>query len=161
GDESTVAVAVFAGRGANGTPIRFLIATVNAKGRFAAKVTPALDDGTYTAVAAQRGRVAAGISQPMSFTVKANAPFVTLTTPAAGASIPSPLPYFSGTSASAPGDSNTITVTLYKGPSVRGKRLGRVTATASDGKWGVLWPHQLPLGLYTVQASQSDNAHHV
>jgi hypothetical protein len=160
-DSTMVAIGIYAGQGLNGTPVRFLTANVNADGTFSAPVTPALADGTYTAVAAQRGPASAGISQPMTFVIKATGPRLVLTTPAAGASVPSPLPFFAGTAGTAQGDSSTITVTVYKGPSVRGKRLGRVTTTADNGKWGVLWPHQLHLGLYTVQASQSDDAGHV
>jgi hypothetical protein len=70
------------------------------------------------------------------------------------------LPIFSGTAGTSPGDSSTVTVTLYKGGSAKPKAIGKVTATANGGQWFVVWPHQLPLGLYTARAAQSDNAGH-
>jgi hypothetical protein len=160
GDAGMVAIAVYAGTGENGSPLRFKIATVKSSGAFSAKITPALSDGIYTAAAAQNGSDGTGISQPMTFEIKAKPPSVSLIAPATGASVASALPIFTGTAGTSPGDSSTVTVTLYKGASAHRKPIGKVKATTIGGQWLALWPHQLPLGLYTAQASQSDNAGH-
>jgi hypothetical protein len=52
-DQAFVVVSVYAGSTATGAAIRALTAPVAASGQFAAQVTPALPDGTYTAVAIQ------------------------------------------------------------------------------------------------------------
>jgi hypothetical protein len=162
GDAKTVGVAIYSGSGENGTAARVLFANVGSDGSFSAKVTPALSDGTYTAVALQKGAAGVGVSQPVTFSINAAPPSsLALTYPASGASIPSHLPVFAGTAGNADGDSTTITVTVYKGASTKGRRVGRATTTAVGGQWSLLWTHQLPLGLYTVQASQADATGHV
>jgi hypothetical protein len=162
GDTPTVGIAIYSGSGENGRAIRVLTASVGSGGGFSAKVTPALPDGTYTAIALQKGAGGVGISQPITFVIRATpASSLALTYPASGASIPSHLPVFAGTAGNADGDSATITVTVYKGASTKGTRVGRATTTAVGGKWSLLWTRQLALGLYTVQASQSDATGHV
>jgi hypothetical protein len=160
GDAKTVAIGIYAGAGETGAPVRSATATVGSGGKFSTKITPALPDGQYTAVAAQAGVGNPGISGPVTFEIKAGAPKVTLTSPASGASIGSPTPVFEGTAGTAAGDSSTITVRVYKGGAVKGRPVGTAQTTASGSTWALVWPHQLALGLYTVQASQSDNAGH-
>jgi hypothetical protein len=160
GDGKSVAISLYAGTGENGTPVRTAKGPVGAKGTFSARIGPSLGDGIYTAVASQTSAGATGISQPVTFEVKSKAPALTLAFPAAGESVPTPLPLFLGTAGDAPGDVGTITVTIYKGASAKGRRVGRATTTATGGKWVLLWHHQLSLGIYTVVASQSDNAGH-
>lgn len=161
GDTKSVTIAIFAGQGENGKPIRLVGGSVSASGAFSVKITPSLPDGLYTAAAAQKGPNAIGISQPETFEIKASGPAVGLSFPASGANVPSHLPLFTGTAGTNPGDSSTITVTIYKGASAHGKPVGRQTTTVNAGKWLVQWTRQLPLGLYTAQASQSDNAGHL
>jgi hypothetical protein len=140
--------------------VRTATGTVGRKGTFSARIGPSLGDGIYTAVASQTSAGATGISQPVTFEVKSKAPALTLAFPAAGQSIPTSLPLFLGTAGDALGDVSRITVTIYKGASAKGRRVGRATTTASGGKWALLWHNQLSLGIYTVVASQSDNAGH-
>jgi hypothetical protein len=163
GDAKTVAIGVYAGAGENGAPVRFTGAKVGSNGKFSIKITPALADGEYTALAAQSGGPGGGvgISRPMMFEIKANGPAgLALTQPAAGASVNTSSPVFAGTAGTSAGDSKTITVSVYKGGAVRGKPIGKARTTESGGNWSVTWPHQLALGLYTARASQTDNAGH-
>jgi hypothetical protein len=141
--------------------VRFHTATVAANGDFSLEVMPALPDGQYTVSAFQVAAAGGlGESAPVTFSLKLHAPAVTLTSPAAGTSVAQQGATFSGGAETGFGDSNTVTVALWKGNAAKGKPLGTERTTVSGTTWSVTWAHQLPLGLYTVQASQTDDVGH-
>jgi len=141
--------------------VRAVQATVAPGGGFTAQVIRALPDGQYQATASQSGTAdALGQSAPVLFSIKVHAPAVTLTSPGAGASLAQRGATFSGAAGTVYGDSSTVLVSLWHGTSTKGKPLGTVRARVTGTTWSVTWPHQLALGLYTVQASQSDDAGH-
>lgn len=155
--DSPVELAIYSGPTPSGAPLRMINGSVNSHGAFSIQVEPALPNGSYTAVAGQAGPGGAvGISSPVTFSV--NAVFtpssLALTQPAAGASVAQSNVLFTGTAGNAPGDSNTITVSLYKGSSTSGQLLGTLTVSANGSTWSGTWPKTLALGFYTAQASQ-------
>ncbi len=158
GDAGSVRLIVYPGPDTTGTPVRGLAGSVDGRGRFSIRITPALADGQYTAVAAQGGpRSAVGFSPPVGFRIKLHPPAVTLTTPAAGSNTSSPAPILAGAAGSTIDDAATVRVRLYSGISARGKPLGTMTAPRSGATWTGTWPHRLGLGLYTAVASQKDD----
>ena len=96
-----------------------------------------------------------GLSSPVTFTIQASGGRLTLTEPAAGASVSQGQLLFSGGAATASGDSSTVSVTVWKGDSTSGTKVGTTTTTESAGSWSTSWPHQLAPGLYTARAAQS------
>jgi Bacterial Ig-like domain len=161
GDANTVKLLVYQGSDTSGTPLRTLSGSVDGQGRFSIQVTPGLADGVYTAVVAQSvsgGSLAT--SAPVTFVIKVHGPGLTLIVPAAGGNTSDATPTFAGAAGTLPGDSPTVTLTLYSGGSASGKPLGAVSTTQTGGAWAVTWPQALPLGLYTAVASQQDNLGH-
>ncbi len=141
--------------------VAYMTATVGSDGSFSAQVSPALADGRYVAGAYQTSANGGlGASEPVVFSIKVHAPMVTLTSPAAGASVTQHGATFSGLAGTVYGDSGTVLVSLWHGTSARGKPIGTARATITGTTWRVTWPHQLALGFYTVQASQTDDAGH-
>ncbi len=86
GDAGNVTIAVYAGAGTSGSPVRVLAGGVAAGGAYAIRVN-GLPDGRYTAVAAQSAAGTVGLSAPLTFTINGPAPPVTLY-PAAPAGAP-------------------------------------------------------------------------
>lgn len=162
GDASQVTIAIWSGPSANGHPVDLLNAPVGAGGEFSVLVTPALFDGQYTAAAAQQNtdNGLAGISNTVTFEVKVNPPSLTLTSPSAGSSVASVTPTLSGAAGNVFGDSSTVVVTVWKGNSAKGRPVGTLDVTRNGSSWSGQWPNELALGLYTVKASQADNAGH-
>jgi hypothetical protein len=152
-----VSVAIYPGAKSTGTPVRNLTAVV-AQGAFGVHVVPALDDGQYTAVAAQTVGSSVSHSQPMTFRIKLFGPAVTLTKPGRRASRKHLK--FSGAAGTELGDSPAVTVYLYRGKSAFRHRVGKVTVTAHGSSWSAGWPKRLPVGFYTVVAAQHDDAGH-
>ena len=155
--DSAVELAIYSGSSASGAPLRVLNGSVNSHGAFSIQVEPALPNGDYTAVAGQSGPGGAvGISSSVTFSVSVvfTPSSLALTQPAAGSSVAQSNVLFTGTAGNAPGDSNTITVSLYKGSSTSGQLLGTLTIPANGSTWSGTWPKTLALGFYTAQASQ-------
>ena len=73
GDARTVSSGSIPAATTNATPLRYLTGSVDSAG-LSITVSPALPDGRYTAVAAQSGPLAVGLSRPMTFRVKVHAP---------------------------------------------------------------------------------------
>jgi hypothetical protein len=139
----------------------FLEASVGSDGSFSAPVSPSLSDGQYQAIAYQVNSTGGlGQSQPLIFSVKLHAPALTLVTPGAGASMAQHGATFSGLAGHVYGDASKVTVSLWHGPSDKGPPFATASTTVTGTTWRLAWPHQLALGLYTVQASQSDDAGH-
>jgi hypothetical protein len=80
GDSASVGVFIYPGPNTDAVPVELLSATAGSGGRFSAKVSPALDNGEYTAVAFQQGVAGVGTSTPQTFTIKVKSPGVTVGT---------------------------------------------------------------------------------
>ncbi len=160
GDLPAIAVAIYAGTSATGTPLQTLSTTASG-GAWSAQPSSTLPDGVYTAQAKQSDQASnTGISTPVSVTIDTTAPTVTLSTPANNATV-SATPLFSGTAGSAGWDSTTVTVKIYSGSSATGTPAQTLAGTASAGSWSAQATSGLAPGTYTAQASQSDLAVHV
>ena len=141
--------------------VGYLTAPVGSDGSFSAQVSPALADGQYDAVAYQASANGGlGKSATIVFSIKVPAPVLTLVSPAAGSSVAQNGTTFSGVAGTVYGDSSTVLVSLWPGTSAKGKPIGTAHATIRGTTWSVTWPHRLALGLYTVQATQTDDAGH-
>jgi major membrane immunogen (membrane-anchored lipoprotein) len=120
----------------------------------------ALSDGVYTAQATQSDEVGdTGTSSAVTFTVDANAPVVTLTSPGAGALLDSSEPTLSGTSGDAAWDEPVTTVTVHRGGSLAGEVVALESVPVIGGTWSYSVP-QLSDDIYTAQAAQRDEAGH-
>jgi hypothetical protein len=121
--------------------------------------SPHLSDGVYTARAAQSDEVGdTGTSATVTFTVDANPPEVTLTSPAGGALLTSSSQSLSGGAATAPWDGASVTVAIHQGDSLSGKLEASESVPVSGGKWS--YGSHLSTGEYTAQTSQTDQAGH-
>jgi peptidoglycan/xylan/chitin deacetylase (PgdA/CDA1 family) len=166
GDGSTVAVQVYAGSSASGTPVQTLSATRQADNSYSVTATSSLTNGTYTAQAQQSDAAGnVGFSSANTFTVSVSAgdttpPTVTLTQPADGASVSTALPTFAGVAGSAAGDSSLVMVKVYSGSSASGTPVQTLSAgRQADNSYSVV--ASAPLvdgGTYTARAEQSDAA---
>jgi hypothetical protein len=154
-----VAVLIYTGAHATGTPIRKLSA-VAASGQFGVHVIPALGDGQYTAVAAQTVGSTVAQSPPVTFRIKIFGPALTLSTPRRHATVSRKHLQFSGKAGTELGDAPAVTISLYRGKSAFRHRVGKVTVTARGSSWSSGWPKRLPRGFYTVVAAQHDDAGH-
>jgi hypothetical protein len=158
GDSTTVTVKVYSGTSATGSPVQTRDAT-RSGGSWTIDASPALADGTYTAVAEQQNTLGnAGTSSPTTFRVDTEAPSVTLTAPPQDALLAGGTPSFSGAAGTATGDSSTVTVKVYSGSSATGTPVQTRQATASGGAWSVAASPALADGTYTARAEQSDGA---
>jgi Big-like domain-containing protein/calcineurin-like phosphoesterase family protein len=169
GDSATVAVSVYGGTSASGSPLQSLSAT-SSGGAWSVDAAPALPDGTYTAQAAQLDDLGnRGVSAATTFTVASTpveppppgdttAPAVTLTAPADGSSTADTTPTFSGAAGAAAGDSPTVTVKVYGGTTASGSPVQTVSANRSGDAWSVDASPALSPRVYTAQAEQSDDA---
>jgi hypothetical protein len=141
--------------------VGYVTAPVGSNGSFSAQVTPALADGQYDAVAYQASANGGlGKSATIVFSIKVHAPLLTLVSPAAGSSVAQSDTTFSGVAGTVYGDASTVLVSLWHGTSAKGKPIGTARATIKGTTWSVTWPRKLALGLYTVQATQTDDAGH-
>ena len=141
--------------------VDYMTTSVGSNGSFSAQASPALPDGQYIAVAYQTSANGGlGQSMPVVFSIKVHAPVLTLSSPAAGSSVAQHGMTFSGIAGTNYGDASTVLVSLWHGTSTKGKPLGTAHAGITGKTWSVAWPHQLALGLYTVQATQTDDAGH-
>ena len=157
-DSSTVTVKVYSGTTVSGSLVQTLTAT-ELGGVWSVAASSALSDGTYTAQASQSDAAGStGTSSPNTFTIDTVPPVATLTTPANGSDTSQDEPTFSGSAATGPLDSSTVTVKVYAGSSVSGSPVQTLTTTATGGAWSVAASSALQEGTYTAQASQPDDA---
>jgi hypothetical protein len=160
-DAPTIYLLIYPGPDTSRTPVLILNTTRAADGGFSFTVTAGLPDGQYTAVATQTGGSGAvGTSPPVTFRIKVHPPALTLLQPAAGANVSNSRPRFAGQAGDMLGDSPTVAVTLYEGAGTSGRRVGTIHVRTSGASWSARWPHKLRLGLYTVRATQHDDAGH-
>jgi len=161
GDAAEVRVSVFRGERAEGDALRTLTATRAAgTGAWQVTVTPALDDGTYTAQAAQGDDLANdATSAAHRFTVDTQAPAVTLAAPTVARG--DARPTLGGTAGTAAGDADTVGLRIFRGASAAGDPVQTLTATRTPGgTWSATPARALPDGTYTAQAVQRDDVEH-
>jgi len=150
-----VKVFVFKGATATGTPLATLEAPVSG-GAFKTAPTPALADGTYTAVAEEKSTVEnpAGFSQERVFEITTKAPSVTLTPPPPPARSNNTKPSFTGTAS----ETTPVTVLIYKGSTATGTPFTTVPATVIGGEWtSSAVTVALAEGKYTAVAQQESS----
>jgi peptidoglycan/xylan/chitin deacetylase (PgdA/CDA1 family) len=160
-----VSVALYQGPYSTGTPLMTVTAT-NSNGAWTTAIPGPLADGTYTAQARQTGSGLTGYSPPRTFVVSSTAdttaPVVQISAPQNGSSVSNTRPVISGTGGRVAGDSATVTVRIYAGPTATGTALRTMTGTvAAAGTWSVTPATALAQGTYTAQATQSDTAGNV
>jgi hypothetical protein len=148
----TVTVHVFKGPEAKGEEAASLKATV-AEGKWAVAPTTPLADGEYTAIAIEPSSVGVGEgkSETQTFKVDTKPPAVTLKElfpPTKRGNVTKPP--FEGTASEA----GTVTVHVFKGGEAKGEEAATLTATASEGKWGVTPATALADGPYTAVATE-------
>ncbi len=148
---TTVRVEVFEGTSANGALVATATAT-GAPGSWTSSVaSPALRDGTFTAVATQTSAIGnpTGRSTPVNFTVDTAAPTVTLNALRSPSS--DRFPSFSGTAS----DDTPVSVHVYKGTQAEGAVVASATAEVSRGEWvSPKATRPLEWGTYTAVATQ-------
>jgi hypothetical protein len=157
-DEEAVTVKIYRGSAPAGTPVQTLEAAVSGSAWTVGPVAP-LEVGTYTAQAEQKDRflpLFPDLSEKSTFTVDAEAPQVTLTSPASGSSTSSSTQSVGGTAGTDEGDSPTVTIELFAGQAIGGQPLEGVTAQATGGAWTAAFAGLAP-GAYTAQAEQRDD----
>ena len=157
GDESSVTLKIYAGSTASGSPIRSTVVTSSA-GNWSTSAFAALNtDGTYTARAEQSDEADnTGKSTPVTFTIDTTPPTVTLTTPAANATLNISKPTFSGAAGQASGDEHSVTLKIYEGSTASGSPTQTDHVTPSGGNWSTGPISALANGTYTAQAEQAD-----
>jgi large repetitive protein len=154
-DGATVKVNIYAGPSSTGTPLQSATAAVKGA-TWSAEAVAALPDGIYTAQAEQSGISESGFSAPVSFTVDADAPQPTITTPALGSTVAGSAVLVGGSAGAAPGDSPAVTLRLFSGSGANQTLEQEVPVSVSAGAWSRTLSG-LAAGVYTVQALQADD----
>ncbi len=129
-DTTTLTVEIFRGASASGTVVSSATAGGTGGAWASNAASPALENGTYTAVALQKSSLGnpEGSSEAKTFQVDTKAPNVTLTPPASPSNNRSPA--FSGTVSPATETSPVVVHVLESGHQIR-----EVTAIPSAGAW--------------------------
>lgn len=156
GDLAAVRLKLYAGATASGSALRTIDATV-VPGEWNVGPLATLADGIYTAQAEQADEAGnVGFSSPFTFTVDTVAPTVSLTAPISLTSDATPT--FEGKAGVAAGDDSAVQLKVYAGATVSGSPLQTIQATPAGGSWSATPATALGDGVYTVEASQSDEA---
>jgi hypothetical protein len=156
-EDESVLVKIYSGTSTSPSPRRTVDGSRDGSIWTAGPITEPLPDGTYTAQAEQEdheGQI--GVSASSTFTVDADPPLVTLTSPAEDSSATGSSQVLSGSAGTAEGDLSTITIELFKGSTITGTSLEAVTVQASGGSWSGAFGGLSP-GTYTAQAEQHDD----
>jgi hypothetical protein len=156
GSSPTVTVTIYSGLSASGQEVRTLSVTRSGSRWTSTSVSPALPDGNYTVRATQ----GAEVSEEFTFTVDADAPNVTLTSPASGSATSATAETVSGALGTASGDKQEATVKLYVGSGPGGGVVQSRTVGGSGGSWSASFEGLAP-GTYTAQAEQRDEVENV
>ena len=162
GDAGSVAVAIFHGTSAKGTPASAGSVPVTS-GAWSYTPSSGLGDGVYTAQALQSDAAGnQGLSTPETFTIDRTAPSVSVTTPGNGTVPKVSRPVIAGLAGTAGGDRSAVTLKIFAGTSTSGIPAQTVQLTSSGGKWttGASGP-SLADGIYTALAEQEDEAGNV
>ena len=159
GDSDTITVELYEGGSMAGEPLETLTTTRSSvDGSWSVSASPALEEGTYHAIAKQEDSAAnESYSSARTFTVDVTAPDVGLAQPAANSVLTDSTPQLSGTAGTAGGDSDTVVVRLYSGTSASGSPVQSLNANRSGNSWAVD-AASLADGTYTAQARQADSA---
>jgi Bacterial Ig-like domain len=158
GDLSSIAVSIYAGSVASGTPKQTLAATAVGGIWESSATTSPLANGIYTAIAEQHDEAGnVGRSEPTTFAVETSSPTVTLepqqVTLRKGVAFTNATPHFSGRGGSEPEDAGAVTVKIYSG----GSLVRTLPPAVLDGSsWSTAAVTALPDGVYTAQAEQED-----
>jgi Bacterial Ig-like domain len=150
-EATPVTVRIFKGAAAEGPVVATAAGTVSGERWTSSGALPALEDGTFTALAVQESAIGnpEAASDPVTFAVDTSSPRVTVNP------LPSPSgdarPSFSGTAS----DTTPITVDIYPGGVTQGELAASITAEADHGRWasGRLTA-PLEWGEYTAVARQ-------
>jgi flagellar hook assembly protein FlgD len=148
-----VTVKIFEGPTATGTPVDTLTSGAVTSEQWSTKpASPALNEGTYTAVAYEESSIedGTGESQPVIFEVHLKPPVVTLT-PIKRSNIQTPS--FSGTAS----ETKAVTVKIYKGSTKDGTFVESVASGTVSGNWSAGPAGSLPEGEYTAVAYQESS----
>ena len=148
-ETSGVTIFIFKGGSASGSPVAEAHASGTGGAWSSGGASPALADGTYTAVAEQESSFGngPGFSEERTFTVDTKPPKVTLNaieTPSGNQT-----PSFTGTAS----DTTTVTVHIFKG----GSEATSVTAGGTGGAWSSGATAVLGEGRYTAVAKQTSS----
>jgi hypothetical protein len=155
-DEKSVTVNVYKGTTPSGTPVK-VPGTVNGTTWKAGPAT-ALAGGVYTAEATQEDKAKnVGTSAPVTFTVDATAPKVTLTKPASKEEVKVSKPVFGGAAGIENGDLPSVTLKIYTGTSATGTPAQTLTVLPSGATWAEAGGPRFTNGTYTAVAEQSDD----
>ncbi|MDQ6777357.1 MAG: Ig-like domain-containing protein [Actinomycetota bacterium] len=162
GSVPSTVVVIYQGDTTAGSPVARVTALVPASGQFSVQVTPALADGTYTAVALQADTAGAyGSSAPQTFGIDTQPPPVTLVRPGPGSQADFLQLVFAGTAGNDSFDAHVVTVNLYRGPAETATPFDTMQANVTGSTWSAPWPRALIPGLYTAVASQTDVVGHI
>ncbi len=134
-----------------GTPLE---GVPDAAGAWSVGPLPALAEGTYTVRAEQKEGHVTHVEEVV-FTVDADAPKPTITSPASGSSAAASSQAVGGTAGIDAGDVATVTVHLYAGAAATGTSQS-AAAHVSGGLWSVTFTGLAP-GTYTVEAEQGND----
>jgi hypothetical protein len=161
GENKSVELTIYGGNSVKGPVIAS--ASVPLAGSGWSYTPSSLVDGTYTARATQGDEAEnTGASAPVTFTVDATPPAVTLTSPANSAVLDVSQPTFSGRAGEATGDGATVLLKIYAGASASGGAIQTRQITRSGNGWttGSTGP-SLSNGIFTALVEQSDDAGNV
>jgi hypothetical protein len=150
-EASQLTVKIFEGSRAEGQVLATATGTASGGSWISDHASPALGNGTFTALAVQRSAIGnlAGKSLPVTFIIDTAPPAVTLKAPPSPS--PNRVPVFSGTAS----DHTPVTVEVHEGAAATGPIVATASAEALGGEWvsGKASP-ALPWGEYTAVASQ-------
>lgn len=159
-----VTVRIYEGASAAGTEVQTLVVpapleVAPLEATWATAPSSNLAPGQYTAIAEQtNAEPETGVSAEVTFTIDTTLPTVTVTAPAANATLNTSKPTFSGSAGQEGGDEPAVTVKIYAGSTVSGSPIRSTIATSSAGTWSTNALAALTDGTYTAQAEQSDEA---
>jgi hypothetical protein len=147
---------VYAGSSASGSPV-FIASAPITSGTWQTTTSP-LADGTHTVQVEHSDSLGhVTLSVPVSFSVDAAAPAVSLTTPADGAVLATATPTLGGVAGTAAGDASIVSVDVYSGSSASGTPVQTLAVPVSGGTWSAATA-ALADGTYTARAQQLDSA---
>ena len=155
-DSASVTLRIYEGSAATGDPLQSQTVE-RSGGAWSAPALGPLADGTYTAQAEQTATgEEAGFSGPVTFTVDADAPAPSISSPASGASLPVGSVAASGGAGTAPGDGGLVTVEVFPGAAASGAPALSLTVPSAGGAWSAPLGG-LAAGTYTALALQHDD----
>ncbi|HUZ29917.1 MAG TPA: Ig-like domain-containing protein [Solirubrobacteraceae bacterium] len=155
GDASDITVRVSKGSSGDGSVAEKVTAR-RSGASYSAPATPPLANGSYTAVAEQDDAAGdAALSPPVTFQVHNVAPHLKLVSPGSRP-LTTAQPTLSGTAGTAPGDSSSVGIGVYKGSAAQGQQFRLLVARRSaTGRFSIRISPPLPNGTYTAVAAQS------